>query len=123
MRKVWRIAKSIRFRDLNSIFMLIEFDDIWDKDRVLRDGSWSFDKHLVLMTEVEGCQQVHQIQITEALFWIRLHDLPLIARNEYVRNLIRKVVGEVVEMDLDEGEMKWGFMRVRIKLDIMIPLL
>lgn len=61
MRRAWRPVRVIKFRDLNSVIMLIEFDDERDKERVIRDGPWSFNKHLVLVMEVEGHQQVHQI--------------------------------------------------------------
>lgn len=93
--------------------MLIEFEDIRDKERLIREGPWSFDKQLVLVMEVKGHQQVHQIQIMEALLWVQLHDLPFIARNEYIVNLIGSAIGWVGEVDVEKGEMAWGkFMRV-----------
>lgn len=44
-----------------------------------RDGPWMFDKHFVLVSEVEGLKQVHQIRLAEALFWVCIHNLPLMA--------------------------------------------
>lgn len=124
MKKAWRPARDIRFRDLNTSLTLIEFEDRRDKDRVIREGPWSFDKHLVLLQEVDGSQQVHQIKLTEALFWVRLHDLPLIARNEYIGNLIGRKIGRVEEVDLEKGEMAWGeYMRVCVCIDVTKPLL
>lgn len=124
MKKILNPAKVARFQDLNAALMLVEFEDIRDKCRVVRDGPWSFDKQLVLIKEVNGNQPIHRIQLTEALFWIRMHDLPLSARNEYVGKLIGSKVGQVEEVELEEGEMAWGeFMRVRIKIDVTKPLL
>ncbi|XP_042964598.1 uncharacterized protein LOC122298810 [Carya illinoinensis] len=124
MRRAWRPVRGIKFRDLNSSIMLIEFDDECDKDRVIRDGPWSFDKHLVLVKEVEGHQQVHQIQFTEASFLVRLHDLPFIARNEYMGSLLGSKIGKVIEVDIVKGEVAWGeFLRVRVAMDISKPLL
>lgn len=46
---------------------------------------------------------------------IRIYDLPLMARNVYVGNLICGALGEVFEVDLDRGEMQWGeYMRVQV---------
>lgn len=77
-----------------------------------------------MLKEVEGTQQVHQIQFTEVLFWVRLHDLSLIARNEYISNLIGSSISWVEEVDIDQGEMDLGeFMRVRVAIDVGKPLL
>lgn len=87
--------------------MLIEFEDIRDKECVIQEGPWSFDKQLVLLKEVEGNQLVHQMRVTEPLFWIFLHGLPLGARNEYIGDLIGSKIGMVEEVDIENGEMAW----------------
>lgn len=38
MRRVWKLSKPIHFHDMGAIFMLPEFEDHRDKDRVIRDG-------------------------------------------------------------------------------------
>lgn len=48
----------MKFRDLNSTLMLAEFENRRDKEKVLREGPWSFGKHLVLNQEVDGKQQL-----------------------------------------------------------------
>lgn len=53
-------------------------------------------------------KQVHQLELKEALFWVRIHDHPLMARNVYMGNLVGKAVGRVLEVDLDKDEMAWG---------------
>lgn len=56
------------FKDLGSNLMLVELEDHRDEDRVMKEGPWPFDKHLLLMKELEICQQLNQIRITEASF-------------------------------------------------------
>ncbi|XP_035543083.1 uncharacterized protein LOC118346304 [Juglans regia] len=124
MTRAWRPVRGMCFRDLNANLFLVEFEDLRDKERVLREGPWSFDKQLVLVQEVDGSKQVHQIKIQEATFWVRIHDLPLRARNAYVGERIGKKIGKVEEVDLAKGEVAWGeFLQVRITLDVMKPLL
>lgn len=60
--------------------MLGEFMDIRDTMHNQR-RSFSFNKHLVMMNEVNGTQ-VHHIHFKEAQFWLCLHDLPLMVKNE-----------------------------------------
>lgn len=54
--------------------------------------------------EFDGKQQVHNICITKTLFWVRMHNLPLMARNEYIERLIGKTLEKVEEVDLESGE-------------------
>lgn len=119
MRKTWRLVRGVKFHDLNSTLMLVEFEDHSDKEKVLREGPWSFDKHLVMLKEVNGWQQVHKITLTTATFWVRLHDLPLMARTGVVGCLLGAKVGVVEEVDVDEDDMTWGeYLRVRVSLQV-----
>lgn len=53
MKKTWRSVKTIKFRDLGSVLIPVEFEDIRDKERVKREGPWSFDMHLVLVKDFD----------------------------------------------------------------------
>lgn len=46
--------------------------------------------------------------MTEALFWIRVHNLLLMARNEFIGHEVGISLGELEEIDLDYGEVEWG---------------
>ncbi|XP_042950030.1 uncharacterized protein LOC122282137 [Carya illinoinensis] len=124
MRKVWRLVKSVKFHDLNAELTVVEFEDSRDRAKVIREGPWSFDKHLVLLKEFDGLIQISKLDLVKAPFWVRIHDLPLIAQNEYIGKLVGSALGEVLEVDLDKGEMEWGeYMRVQVMLDISKPFL
>lgn len=64
--------------------MLVEFEDLNDRNCVMNNGPWNFDKCIILVKESEGGQQVKNIKLKEAAFWVWVHDLSLIARNDYV---------------------------------------
>lgn len=105
MRKVWRPVKSLSFFDMGKGLMLAEFEMKNDKLRVIRDGSWRFDKHLVLVKNFNGLRQV-DIKMEDASLWIRIFDLPLLARNEYIGHLIGNALGRFEEVDLNNGEVE-----------------
>lgn len=85
--------------------MLVEFENQNNKIIVSRDGPWHFDKCLILVKDFDGAQKVKNICMNEASFWVWVHDISLMARNEY-------------------GKMEWEeFMRIRVSIDITKPLL
>lgn len=51
--------------------LLIEFDDVRDKQKVPRGGPWSFDRNLALLKQLEGALQVAKTRLFEASFWMR----------------------------------------------------
>lgn len=54
MRKIWRPAKMLRFHDLGSSLIMVEFEGKFDNERVLKGSHWNFDKNLILIKEFEG---------------------------------------------------------------------
>lgn len=63
----------------------------------MENGPWRFDKALLLMREFDG-EKVKDICLKEANFWVRIHDLPLMARNEFVGKEVGKSFGEIVKV-------------------------
>lgn len=106
MKKIWRPIKPLCFYEMGARLMMAEFDDLNDKHCVVRDGPWNFDKCIILVKEFNEGQQLRNIQIYEASFWIRLHDLPLMVRNEYMRGLVGVALDKIKEVDIDYGEVE-----------------
>lgn len=72
----------MRLQDLGSKFLIVEFEDVKDQERILYDGPWSFDKQLVLLKQFDDLLQTHYINLMEALLWVHIHDLSLMARSK-----------------------------------------
>lgn len=104
--------------------MLAEFKDQSDKNGVVANRPWNFDKSLILVKEFKGQQQVKSSIMNQTSFWVRVFDLPLMARNEYTNNLVGMVLGKVEEVDIEHEAIEWGeYMRIRVCLNITKPLL
>lgn len=79
-----------------------------DKAKVLKDNPKNFDKCLILLQEYDGRKQVHKLTIVEVYFWVWVHDLPLMAHNVFMGNMIDNSLGKVKEVDLEAGDVEWG---------------
>lgn len=114
----------IKFHDIGGGLMMVEFEYKQDKNRVLKEGPWNFNRCLLLVWEFDSSLQTKNICINEASFWIRVYDLPLMARNEYVGKLIEEALGKMEEINLVYGEFEWGkYMHLKVCVDINKPLL
>lgn len=96
LRKIWHPFELVKFHESRSSIILAEFSDTNDKDHVLNDGPWLFDKFLVLVKEFDGSQQIQNVLITNTMFWVRVFDLPMMARNEHIGRVIGNAMGEFV---------------------------
>lgn len=114
----------IRFHDVGFDLFLADFKSKLDKEHFIHGSPWNFDKNIMLLKEYDGKQQMSKLVLTNAPFWIRIHDLPLMGRNTYMGKEIGNSLGQTLEVNLDEGEVEWGeFLRVRVILDISKPLI
>lgn len=57
MRKIWKLVKPIKLYELGDRLMLIEFGDSQDKERILKESPWNFDRSLVLRQTYDGRKQ------------------------------------------------------------------
>lgn len=122
MKKVWRSIKSLCFYEMGARLMMIEFEELNNKNHVMRDSLWNFDKCLILVKDSDG-GQVKNIQLKKVAFWIKVHNLPLMARNDYVGGLVGVSLGRVEDIDIEYKEVEWReFIRIKVSLDITKPL-
>ncbi|WCJ44163.1 hypothetical protein M5689_024849 [Euphorbia peplus] len=61
---------------------MIEFQSERDKCRVLEEGPWYYDRHLVILTDVIGYDDVAEINMNPSPFWVQIRGIPLSCRNK-----------------------------------------
>ncbi|CAL5395205.1 unnamed protein product [Camellia sinensis] len=103
MESVWNPSKGMRTKVINKNLFLFQFNHIIDKRRVLYNGPWSFDKHLLLLKEVTDSWQPLHITFSTATFWVQVYDLPLISMTRAVGQLLGNRLGQFVDVDFEEG--------------------
>jgi hypothetical protein len=72
----------VNFKDLRDNIWLFEFSDQEDKMRVLNGRPWSFDRQILVLNEFDGSTLPSQLEFNYSLFWIQVHDMPLICMNK-----------------------------------------
>ena len=86
-------------------------------------GPWSFDKYLLILHKLDAGEAVTKVQFNRASFWVQILGLTTMCQTKDVGYQIGGTVGEVEKVDVeDNGFRLGGYMRIRVLMDISIPL-
>jgi len=70
LSRVWRQEGNISFSSLGENLFIVEFDNEWDKARVLEGRPWLFDGYLVSIVDFDGTTPPSKMNFDRAAFWI-----------------------------------------------------
>jgi hypothetical protein len=123
MTRLWRIAGTVVFKEVQENIWVFEFSDRDDKGRILAGRPWSFDRQIIILNELDGNVPPSQMQFTHSPFWVQVHDLPLVCMNISVGTKIGESLGSLVDVDVAGDGMGWGHcLRIRVVIDLRNPL-
>jgi hypothetical protein len=112
------------FKVLGNSLFLVDFVNETNKKRVLEGRPWVFEGHLFAIEDYDGLTPPAKYLFDKAAFWVRMINLPLACMSLTVGNQIGSSMGQVEEVDVDEGGIGWGeSLRVKITLDLHKPLI
>jgi hypothetical protein len=119
----WRPQRTLSFKVVGDNVFIVEFEDECDKIRVLEGRPWIFDGNLFSVEEFDGRSSPAEIVFEQAVFWVRMLNLPLACMGKEVGYQIGSTMGMVEDVDTDEEGVGWGkSLRVRVKIDLTKPL-
>ena len=123
LQSMWLSAKNFEVRDLGSNTVLLIFEDEADTQRILAQGSWTFDKYLISLYKPKGDESADDAMFDHVSFWVQFHNLPLQRMNKATAEAIGVALGIVKHVDTSTtGECKGRYLRACIQLDINEPL-
>jgi hypothetical protein len=124
MTRVWRPTDPVTFQLLGNNTFIIDFENPFDRLRVLEGRPWFFEVHLFSILEYDGAKSPSDLPFHLASFWMRMYRLPLACMGKATGVRLGAHVGEVEEVETNENGVGWReFLRVRVKLNMFKPLL
>lgn len=115
---LWKTSRSFQAQDVGNHVIIFVFETNNDAKRVLMDGPWRFDKHLVLFQRYESGRAISGLQFTHVPFWLQIHDLPVNKLNEETAENLGNIVDTAIHSQFKEDLMGYDFMRIRVNIDI-----
>lgn len=84
---------------------------------------WHFDQHLLVLKKIGSVEQSSTIKFDSTPLWVRLYDMPMVARTESTVRSICEKIGKVVEIDSLTMEGFSRSIRVRVLINLNKPLM
>lgn len=102
MLKVWKPRGRVQFKGVGDNLFLIEFQNVHDMERVKKGRPWTFDRNFSCLMEHEVVLHQRILFFYREMMWIQLHNVPFRGMTRAVGEKIGSLVGEVVEVDVDD---------------------
>jgi hypothetical protein len=123
MSRLWRTVESVKFKELHDNVWLLEFGNESDKRRIKEGRPWIFDRNVLVLKEIDENVPLSQMDFSHALFWVQVHDMPLLCMNREIGFRIGESMGKVEEVDVTGDGVGWGrCLRIRTYIDLSKPL-
>jgi len=123
MLRIWKTIESVCFKELHDNLWLLEFGNDSDKRRIKEERPWLFDRRVFVLKKLEENIPLAQMDFSHVLFWVQVHDMPLICMNKEIGTRIGESIGKVEDVDVTGDGVGWGrFLRIRVQVDISKPL-
>ena len=83
----------------------------------------TFSNHMLIVKWLKAVDQPKRIPLFHADFWVQIHNLPIGFRSEFIEKNVGNYIRKFLEVDAKSLGDGWkNFMRVRVSLDVRLPL-
>ncbi|XP_058746072.1 uncharacterized protein LOC131618942 [Vicia villosa] len=118
----WKLKHQVETQELSKNLFLFRFATKRDLESVLRNGPWSFDRNLLILTRVSGEEQPSALNMHFGVFWVRIYELPLMLRTEAMARKLGGILGSLEEVDQNDAHRNGRFLRIKVSIDLKQPL-
>ena len=119
---LWRSRNGFQVRNLGNHMVLFVFYNKEEVEKVIQSEPWSFDKHLMVLERYDKNNLVKEFQFNKTTFWVQVHGLPIKFMNVRAAAKICEVLGTVLPSTNQQETEGGNFVRIRVSLDVTIPL-
>lgn len=105
MNGAWKTRHKFEIEVAGRNIFAFKFQCQTDREWVLNNGPWLFDKNLIAFEEPTKNQRIYELKFNKTAFWLRLINLPIGLQNKAVAKEIGNKIGEFLEIDQDKEDL------------------
>ncbi|XP_058732884.1 uncharacterized protein LOC131604465 [Vicia villosa] len=122
MLGAWKLKNAVEVQELNKNLFLFRFTTRREMENILKNGQWSFDRNLLVLSRITGEEQPSELNMHFGTFWVRVYELPLMLRSEAMAKKLGGILGDFEELDTKEAHRNGRFLRIKVNIDLRKPL-
>ncbi|XP_021738181.1 uncharacterized protein LOC110704670 [Chenopodium quinoa] len=124
VRTIWQPKHGLDISSSGKNLFAFQFYHWKDKQRVIEGQPWHFDRHVLVLGEIEGNKKPSEMELHEFPMWVRVYNLPFKGRlNNANVEAVGNKIGSYIKMDSSGSIGIDKFVRMRIMIDARKPLL
>lgn len=97
LEKLWKISNLANFTKAGKNTFIISFATKADKQHVMDRHPWLYDNHLLILNMLEVYFQPLSTRFEIEVFWVQLHNLPMMCMNPLYGRIIGKTIEKVMD--------------------------
>lgn len=74
--KIWGMVGEVKIEKAGRNIFLCKFRTKRLKNRVTKDGPWSFDDALLVFEELKENTSIEDLEFKYVIFWVHFHNVP-----------------------------------------------
>ncbi|PPD91907.1 hypothetical protein GOBAR_DD11139 [Gossypium barbadense] len=98
---------GVSISDLENGRFMFQFYFGVDVDRVMKNGPWNFNPHLLILYQLKEVENPLSVQLSAVDFWILINDLPHGFMSETVAKQLGNFIRVLLEYDTSAIQMEY----------------
>lgn len=123
MSAIWETNKDVSIEILGGNRFIFHFREDKDKRRIMSGGPWHYAGSLIVLEEPKGVGEIEKLKFDKAIFWVQIHNIPILCMNRETAFFLGKKIGAVKDLDLGAaGDCLGSFIWIQVEVDVTRPL-
>lgn len=123
MSEIWKPEDGVHVKSIANQRYLSQFFHEADVRMVVNGGLWTFDNNLLTLARFHQGLIPTNVSLVHIDIWARIYDLPAGFTSEKTGKVLGNYIGKFVQFDPKSISSSWmDYMRLRVRLDVRIPL-
>ncbi|XP_016206210.1 uncharacterized protein LOC107646544 [Arachis ipaensis] len=122
--QMWGDSQGLMITSAGSKSFILNFKSQDEARRAYEGGPWRIEGHMLSLQLWSSNLSIDEVNYNQLPIWIQIHGLPYDKINKSNAEKIRAILGRVITAKdpFVEGNMLRPFLRVRVEIDIQLPL-
>jgi hypothetical protein len=125
LQSAWKFLKFLSMESIGNSTYVFTFDNEQDMQKIQDLSPWNIRGHPFVLKHWDRSMAMNELDFSECVFWIQVHDLPLELMTHQNAEILRNQLGTFIctEFDGSSVSQRKNFLRIKVLLPLNNPLI